>query len=115
MADIRHGSEEVSCRRYIPDFLGELGDISYQHGEVFPPHQSHRHGRNIDVRPLRKDSQPIGVSITDPQYSRERTKILVEILLSHYNVQRILFNDTAIAGVHFFQGHHNHLHVEMKR
>lgn len=91
-----------------------IGDISFQHGGTMHPHQSHKHGRHVDIRPLRTDRRRLPVSVTEPAYSRELTKLLVATLLAHRNVKSILFNDTAIAGVTSFAGHHNHLHVTMK-
>ncbi len=91
-----------------------IGDISFQNGGHMDPHTTHQKGTNVDIRPLRKDKQQAPVSITDEAYSAEDTGLLVRCLLAHSNVRRILFNDTSIPGVHFFVGHHNHLHVEMR-
>ena len=99
----------------IPGVTLGIGDISFQRGEQMLPHHAHRRGLDIDIRPLRKDGKPILVYISDLQYSRERTKVLVEILLAQNNVHKILFNDGGIHGVHHYPGHDNHLHVEMKQ
>lgn len=101
-----------SCFLNLPTLPFGIGDISLEHGGPMPPHQTHQNGRQADIRPLRTDGLPAPVSITDSTYSRERTQLLVKSFLAHRNVHRILFNDTAIKGVHFFPGHHNHLHVE---
>lgn len=98
----------------MPHVLIGIGDISLAQGGRMSPHATHQHGTNVDIRPLRKDGKQSPVDITDPQYSRENTKILVASLSAHKNVKRILFNDTAIAGVYYLTGHNNHLHVEMK-
>jgi hypothetical protein len=95
-----------------PDLRIGIGDMSLRDGAPHPPHTSHRNGRNTDIRPLRHDGAQTGVKITDIEYDRGATRLLVQILLTHPNVKRILFNDTEIEGVKFFQGHHNHLHVE---
>jgi len=91
-----------------------IGDISFQDAGNMPPHHAHRHGRNIDFRPFRKDRHKLPTNIHDKSYSREMTRLLVENLLAHRNVHRILFNDKHIRGVHFFPGHDNHLHVETR-
>jgi hypothetical protein len=92
-----------------------LGDISFQDGSYMKPHQSHRTGRNVDIRPFRGDGKHMPVTIFDKGvYSQEHTKILVECLLAHCNVKSILFNDSAIRGVKYYDGHHNHLHVNMQ-
>jgi hypothetical protein len=97
-----------------PDLRIGIGDISFLDGNPMPPHTSHRSGRNIDIRPLRKDGKQSPVTITDTQYDREATRLLVQTLFARPNVKKILFNDSEIEGVKFFQGHHNHLHVETK-
>lgn len=91
-----------------------VGDISFQQGGRMPPHGSHKRGVDVDIRPLRQDGKRLPVTITDPNYSRDRTKILVQILLAQPNVSLILFNDTNIQGVRFYEGHHNHLHVRFE-
>jgi len=101
-------------RRNAPQILIGIGDISFSNGGHMDPHVTHQHGTNADIRPLRKDNKLLPTTITDPSYSSEATKLLVQSLLAHRNVRRILFNDMAIHGVHFFAGHHNHLHVEMR-
>lgn len=107
--------QEVAQSFYLnrPNLLIGIGDISFRNGAEMPPHQSHRTGRNIDIRPLRNDDAQRGVTIDDNNaYNREETRLLVESLLAHSNVKRILFNDRQIRGVTFYKGHHNHLHVE---
>jgi hypothetical protein len=96
----------------VPAKLLGIGDISFRNGAEMPPHTSHRNGRNIDIRPVRTDGAMRGVSIGDDEYSREDTRLLVNLLLAKGNVRKILFNDTAIVGVRQFPGHHNHLHIE---
>ncbi|HRD48052.1 MAG TPA: peptidoglycan-binding domain-containing protein [Candidatus Contendobacter sp.] len=90
-----------------------IGDISFAQGGHMSPHQTHQHGTHVDIRPLRKDDKNLPVTISDPNYSRDLTKLLVQSLLSHRNVKSILFNDTAISGVKSYAGHDNHLHVSM--
>lgn len=91
-----------------------IGDISLQGGGELLPHRSHKQGLNVDVRPLRKDKKNLPVTITEPNYSRPFTKVLVECVLADGNVKAILFNDTQIKGVRSWPGHDNHLHITMK-
>ncbi len=91
-----------------------IGDISLENGGPMPEHDSHRNGRNVDIRPMRLDQANMPVTITSAQYDREATRLLVESLLAHANVEEILFNDTQIAGVKWWAGHDNHLHVKMR-
>lgn len=97
-----------------PDLQIGIGDMSFANGAVMQPHKTHRNGKNADIRPLRTDGKMSPVRIIDPEYSRERTKALVEILQAESNLKSILFNDTAIPGVTPWAGHDNHLHVSMK-
>jgi hypothetical protein len=108
--------QEVAQTFHInrPDLFIGIGDISFRDGHKMPPHQSHRSGRNIDIRPLRKDGAKLGVEFKSKDYNREATRLLVQILLAHSNVKKILFNDLKIEGVREFPGHDNHLHVETK-
>jgi penicillin-insensitive murein DD-endopeptidase len=98
----------------LPGLPIEIGDISFQDGRHMPPHTAPLHGRNVDIRPFRKDKALLHVTIHDAQYDRAMTELLVQNLLAHRNVHRILFNDKTIKGVHYFHGHDNHLHVETK-
>lgn len=97
-----------------PGVLVGVGDISFRLGTYMSPHDTHRKGRNIDIRPIRKDGAQSPVTIDDDQYDRDATKILVELLRANSNVYSILFNDTEIKNVSWHEGHHNHLHVTMK-
>ncbi len=98
-----------------PDLEIGIGDLSYANGAEMKPHKAHRSGRNADIRPLRKDGKEIGVHYTNmSDYSPERTKALVHIILTDHNCRSILFNDAAIPGVTHYEGHDDHLHVNMK-
>jgi penicillin-insensitive murein endopeptidase len=105
------------CNKFAgkyPDVQVGIGDMSFASGAPMAPHKTHRNGRNADIRPLRDDGKMLPVKIVDAQYSRERTKALVEILRAQLNLKSILFNDAAITGVTHWEGHDNHLHVSMK-
>lgn len=91
-----------------------VGDISLQGGGKMPGHNTHQHGTDVDLRPLRTDGRPLPVTIHDSAYSREQTELLVRAFLTHGNVKNVLFNDTSIPGVIQWPGHDNHLHVNMK-
>ena len=105
------------CRKFAEKYPGVpvgIGDMSLSNGGEMKPHKTHRNGRNADIRPLRQDGKMSPVAIGDAQYSRERTEALVKILRADLNLKSILFNDTAIAGVTHFEGHHNHLHISFR-
>lgn len=91
-----------------------VGDLSLATGGPMPPHAAHRDGRHADLRPLRKDGGRRPTSLGDPMYSRRHTRILVEALRSCSSVTEIRFNDSDMAGVRYAEGHHNHLHIEVR-
>ena len=97
-----------------------IGDISFKFGGKMSPHKSHQTGLNVDVRPCRKDLLWQPVTINEPMiYDQGRTKLLINMFLSHPNVEKILFNDSDIyktnPRVEFSAGHDNHFHITMKR
>lgn len=99
-----------------PDSQMAIGDISWQFGGQMSPHSSHRDGIHIDLRPCRKDNAMVPVTFTDLQYDQDKTKLLIELFLSHRNVKNILFNDPEIYKldrVSYYKGHHDHFHVTM--
>lgn len=97
----------------MPNLPIGIGDISLKNGGSMTKHQAHRLGRNVDIRPFRKDGRRLPINIHDVEsYDRDMTELLVQNLLAHRNVRKILFNDVSIHGVRFFAGHDNHLHVE---
>jgi hypothetical protein len=103
------------CRAFAAKFPSHqvgIGDMSHVDGKKMPPHKTHRSGREVDIRPLRKDGKQTGVKWQSTDYSREHTKTLVELLRGSGKVASILFNDSQIAGVKSFDGHDNHLHVK---
>lgn len=109
--------QEVAAQFHVlrPDLLIGIGDISFRDGHKMPPHKSHINGRNIDIRPLRKDGAKRPIEFTDKlNYDREATRLLAQTFLAHANVRKIFFNDPTIEGVKPLEGHHNHLHVETK-
>jgi peptidoglycan hydrolase-like protein with peptidoglycan-binding domain len=91
-----------------------VGDVSFAQGGAMPPHKTHTGGRHADLRPIRSDGAHRPTSITDPTYSRESTRRLVEALRAQADVTVILFDDTEIAGVRRWPGHHNHLHIQVR-
>lgn len=92
-----------------------IGDMSFPDGHRMAPHNSHKDGKCIDIRPLHKNRISGPVSIHSATYDQISTDLLVRALLAHSNVSKILFNDNKIHGVRHWPGHDNHMHVLMKR
>lgn len=100
-----------------------IGELSFAKGGPIHPHKEHRWGTEVDIRPLRKDGKEFPVTVDDPQYDREATRILIQSLLEHLNVAEILFSDRKIVydpklkGEQRLKwggaGHIHHLHVHM--
>lgn len=100
-----------------PTALIAIGDISFQFGGTMKPHSTHREGKHVDLRPCRKDNLQLPVTYKDSiNYDQDKTKLLIELFLSHKNVKNILFNDpkiNALERVSPWEGHDDHFHVTM--
>ena len=93
-----------------------IGDISLEFGGYMSPHGTHQDGIHIDLRPCRKDDLMLPVTYTAAEYDQAKTKVLIDLFLSHKNVKNILFNDPEIyklPRVSYYDGHHDHFHVTM--
>lgn len=79
-------------------------------------HKTHRDGRTVDVRPIRKDNAMAATDINSPSYDPARTKELVLLIREKHPKVDIIFNDRQFikAGLtRPFDGHDNHLHVRL--
>jgi len=100
--------------RQRPFFPFAVGDVSRRGGGPFPPHKSHRTGRDVDFRPLRKDGQNLPCTWRDALYSRDLTGELCKLIRQQHPTALIFFNDPALVKGWFcspLAGHDNHLHV----
>ena len=97
-----------------PEVRLQFGDISRRGGGAFPPHGSHKNGRDVDVRPLRRDNRMDAVSVGEVQYDSIRTEEFVKLVRSRYPGVAIFFNDTRLINkglTAHCKNHHNHLHI----
>jgi len=79
-------------------------------------HQSHKDGRTVDIRPIRKDNAIAATEISSNDYDPVRTKELVMLIREKHPKVDIIFNDPNFIKAkltRFFKGHHNHLHVRL--
>lgn len=90
-----------------------VGNISLADGAEFKPHRSHRDGLQVDLRAIRKDGREVGCSISDAQYDRAATGVVIGLFQRHPFVCGILFNDASFSGVRPSRGHDDHFHVEL--
>jgi peptidoglycan hydrolase-like protein with peptidoglycan-binding domain len=77
-------------------------------------HQSHRDGRTVDIRQIRKDNAMAGTDIDSSSYDQARTRELVLLIRARFPGVRILNNDDDFIAerlTQFFKGHRDHLHV----
>jgi penicillin-insensitive murein DD-endopeptidase len=91
-----------------------VGDMSRKGGGPFPPHASHKDGRNADLRPLTKNGINQPTNISDSTYSRARTTELVTVIRQLFSGVTIFFNDPQLISSGMTKhaaGHDNHLHV----
>ena len=78
----------------------------------------HRIGKNVDIRPLRKDKAQMYVSVADAQYDKEQSLALAKIIEAHPNVRKVFFGDSYVVDntgdkvLLEATKHHNHFHVE---
>lgn len=91
-----------------------VGDISLADGIKTPDHGGHKSGLNVDIRPLRKDGREDPVTWFDQQYDREGTRKLIELFRIFAPVERIIFNDPAIAFLVKADKHNDHFHVNLR-
>lgn len=91
----------------------EIGNISRYYGGQHLPHKSHKTGKQIDIRPIRKDGKTgEGLTYHSPTYSQKLTQEFVNLAKKTYPGITILFNGPKIKGVRAFAGHDNHLHLD---
>lgn len=79
-------------------------------------HRSHRDGRTVDMRPIRKDNVLAATDINSSSYDQDRTRKLVQMIRAKHPRVDIIFNDRQFirAGLtRRFEGHDNHLHVRL--
>ncbi len=77
-------------------------------------HKTHKNGRNIDIRPIRKDDLMAATAINESNYDPARTKELVLLIKRKHPGASIFFNDpilTKLGLTKAVSGHHNHLHL----
>jgi peptidoglycan hydrolase-like protein with peptidoglycan-binding domain len=81
-------------------------------------HQTHKDGRTVDVRPIRKDNGMVPVDVRHAEYDQARTKELVLLIRERHPAVDIILNDKALNQSHltrFFAGHFDHLHVRLPK
>ncbi|MCO5168593.1 MAG: penicillin-insensitive murein endopeptidase [Planctomycetes bacterium] len=91
-----------------------VGDLSLENGGRLSGHTSHRVGRDVDVRPMRRDGREGPVTRQQSAYSRQLTRDLIRELRKHARTDIVLFNDLLVGGVVPWPGHDNHFHFRVR-
>jgi penicillin-insensitive murein endopeptidase len=113
--ELVYGLERAAARWVAQrrDRMG-IGDMSLANGGHFPPHSSHRLGRDVDLALVRVDGRELPVSIHDAQYSRLWTGRMLALLRQEIPTGSVLFNDQGLPGVTRFPGHDDHVHLSLR-
>lgn len=90
-----------------------MGNMSLRRGGFYRGHETHRTGRDCDVRPIRNDGQEAPCQITWGTYHRDLTALAIRYCREATGAYEVLFNDTRIPNVRKVKGHHNHFHVSI--
>ena len=107
-----------------PEVPIQFGHISRKGGGPFfstvnpgkLAHKTHKDGRTVDIRPIRKDNAMAATDFNSSNYDAGRTKELVLLIREKHPKVDIIFNDPNLIKAkltRFFDGHHNHLHVRL--
>jgi hypothetical protein len=107
-----------------PEVPIQFGHISRRGGGPFfstvnpgkLAHATHKDGRTVDIRPIRKDNAIAATEISSSSYDPVKTKELVMLIREKHPKVDIIFNDPKFIKAkltRFFKGHHNHLHVRL--
>lgn len=93
-----------------------FGDMSRKNGAKFPPHKGHNTGREVDIRPFRKDGKNLPAKWQAADYDRLRTRRFVQLAKQLEPNAVFFFNDPVLidAGlVKRLAGHDDHLHLQI--
>jgi peptidoglycan hydrolase-like protein with peptidoglycan-binding domain len=95
-----------------------IGDIGLEHGGDIAGHDSHGHGLDVDVRPMRRleDQCRVGVNWRSSAYDRAATRDLVRAIRATApgHIKLIWFNDPVLVReglVRWHSGHDDHVHI----
>lgn len=95
-----------------------VGDVSFEHGGDLPGHASHKHGLDVDLRPMRADRRQcaVGTAWTWSSYDRAATRALLKAIRAAApgHVKLVFFNDPVLVReglARWYAGHDNHIHV----
>jgi tetratricopeptide (TPR) repeat protein/energy-coupling factor transporter ATP-binding protein EcfA2 len=91
-----------------------VADISRQGGGPFPPHLDHQDGREVDIWPATNNGQPEPTNIYAPNYSRDLTTELINLIKQTNPNAAVYFDDPALVAGGLTRAtldHTNYMHV----
>ena len=110
VSELRASSAEWSRRGGSPV---NIGDVSKPGGGGISGHQTHDQGRQVDIRPFRRDGENAPVTWQSRAYDREQTRNYIEFMKGRNPGTTVLFNDPVLVKeglTQKYEGHDNHLH-----
>ncbi len=108
--ELRTSSAEWARRGGSPV---NIGDISKRGGGDIAGHETHEQGRQVDIRPFRRDGGNVPVTWQSRAYDREQTRSYIEFMKERNPGTTVLFNDPVLVKeglTQKYEGHDNHLH-----
>lgn len=108
--ELRTSSAEWAWRGGSPV---NIGDVSKPGGGDIAGHETHEQGRQVDIRPFRRDGGNAPVTWQSRAYDREQTRSYIEFMKDRNPGTTVLFNDPVLVKeglTHKYEGHDNHLH-----
>jgi conjugal transfer mating pair stabilization protein TraG len=108
--ELRASSAEWARRGGSPV---NIGDVSKSGGGDISGHQTHEQGRQVDIRPFRRDGGNAPVTWQSRAYDREQTRNYIEFMKDRNPGATVLFNDPVLVKeglTQKYEGHDNHLH-----
>jgi conjugal transfer mating pair stabilization protein TraG len=91
-----------------------IGDVSKSGGGDISGHETHEQGRQVDIRPFRRDGGNAPVTWQSRAYDREQTRNYIEFMKERNPGTTVLFNDPVLVKeglTQKYEGHDNHLHI----
>ncbi|HYY95208.1 MAG TPA: penicillin-insensitive murein endopeptidase, partial [Pyrinomonadaceae bacterium] len=91
-----------------------VADISRQGGGPFPPHLDHQDGREVDIWPVTNNGQPEPTNIYAPNYSRDQTTELINLIKQTSPNAVVYFDDPPLVAAGLVRStldHNNYMHV----
>jgi tetratricopeptide (TPR) repeat protein len=113
MVDFVRGVGAAWAARH-PNVKIVVGDISLRGGGPFPPHIDHQDGREVDIWALPNSGIVEPTNIFSPNYSRDLTRELVQIIKQRYPSAVIYFDDPRLVAEGLTRetsDHDNYLHI----